>query len=37
MISSAGFEPAPVPDQILAPAPTPDSYHAFQANSFFTY
>ena len=38
MISSAGFEPAPVPAQILAsaPAPTPDSYHAFQAKSFFT-
>ena len=32
MISSAGFEPA----QILAPAPTPDSNHAFQAKSFFT-
>ena len=46
MISSAGFEPASVPAQILAsvpaqilapaPAPTPDSYHAFQTKSFFT-
>ena len=30
---SAGFEPAPASAPVLAPAPTPDRFQAFQAKS----